>query len=104
LAPPVEKGQWIVPAAGAASEPVWGVKGGIRIGLWPTGGPRGLLRIYAPYLNHPPGRMINFIAVEPVVGNNRGFSELERSALDNSDGKAMWSGDDFESDPQPRKP
>ena len=105
LAPPVEKGRWIVPAEGAASEPIWGVKGGIVVGLWPTGGPRGLLRIYAPYLGHPAGRMINFIAVEPIVGgDDRGLSELERSTLDNAGGKAMWSTDDFEASPRPRPP
>ena len=58
-------------------------------------GPRGLLRIYAPYLGHPLGRMINFIAVEPVVigEQRRGFSELERSQLDGVRGKRFWSVD-----------
>jgi hypothetical protein len=104
LARPVEKGGWIVPAQGAASEPVWGVKGGIAVGLWPTNGPRGLLRVYAPYLGQPPGRMVNFIAIEPIVGGRRGYSELERSAQDGRAGKVIWTGDDFESDPKPRPP
>ncbi len=94
LARPVEDGTWIRPAASDASEPVWGVKGGIAVGLWPTGGPRGLLRIYTPYLGQPRLRMINYIAVEPIVGRSRGLSELERSALDGVDGKAMWTTDE----------
>jgi hypothetical protein len=104
LAPPVEDGPWLVPAPGQASEPVWGVKGGIAVGLWPTPGPRGLLRIYAPYLGQPHGRVINFIAVEPVVGGTRGYSELEPSAVDRADGKAMWSANDLQKDPRPQSP
>ena len=104
LAPPVTEGQWVRPAVGDASQPVWGIKGGIRVGLWPTPGPRGLIRIYAPYLGHPPLRMINFIAIEPVVGRARGLSELEPSALDGVRGKAMWTGDAMDREPRPRKP
>jgi hypothetical protein len=104
LAPPVEKGPWIVPAPGKASEPVWGIKGGIAVGLWPTGGPRGLLRIYTPYLGQPRLRMINYIAIEPVVGKVRCLSELEPSALDKVAGKAMWTGNELERDPKPRRP
>jgi len=37
--------------------------------------------------------LINFIAVEPIVGRNRGFSELERSQLDGLPGKRIWSED-----------
>jgi hypothetical protein len=104
LAPPVENGPWIVPAPGKTSEPVWGVKGGMMVGLWPTGGPRGLLRIYTPYLGQPRGRMINFIAVEPVVSTARGLSELEPSGLDDVPGKAMWTGNTFDPAPQARNP
>ncbi|HEV3444281.1 MAG TPA: hypothetical protein VG099_06535 [Gemmataceae bacterium] len=93
LAPPIEKNGWIVPAPGAASEPIWGVKGGIAVGLWPTPGPRGLLRIYTPYLGQPRLRMINFIAIEPIVGKARGLSELEHSNWDRMAGKALWTGD-----------
>ncbi|MBL7222220.1 MAG: hypothetical protein ISS72_00065 [Candidatus Brocadiae bacterium] len=102
LAPPVVRGQWLVPADGNASQPVWGIRGGIAVGLWPTPGPRGLLRIYAPYLGHPPLRMINYIAVEPVVGRRRGLSELEPSTRDGARGKAMWTADRME--PSPRTP
>jgi hypothetical protein len=105
LALPVERGGWIVPAPGKESEPVWGIKGGIVVALWPvSGGPRGLLRIYSPYLGQPRGRLINFIAVEPIVGKSRGLSELEPSKLDRTPGKAMWTGNDLEDDPKPRPP
>ncbi len=30
---------------------VWGHVDGLRIGLWPMAGPRGLLRIYEPHLS-----------------------------------------------------
>jgi hypothetical protein len=83
---------------------VWGIKGGIAVGLWPTGGPRGLLRIYAPYLGQPRLRMINFIAIEPVVGKVRCYSELERSQLDRVAGKAMWTGNRLQMVPKPRRP
>lgn len=103
LSPPVEDGLFLRPAPGAASEPVWGVKGGIAVGLWPTPGPRGLLRIYTPYLGQPRLRVINFIAVEPIVGRSRGLSELEPSQLDHVAGKAMWTVDapDLEAEPRP---
>jgi hypothetical protein len=93
-----------VPAQGKAAEPVWGIKGGIALGLWPTDGPRGLFRIYAPYLDQARPRMINYIAVEPVVGKARGYSELEASAQDRAAGKAMWTGNALERDPKPRSP
>lgn len=104
LARPVEDGVWVRPAEGEASEPVWGVKGGISIGLWPTGGPRGLFRIYTPYLGQSRLRMINYIAVEPIVGRSRGLSELERSTLDGVDGKAMWTTDERPAAGKPIEP
>lgn len=75
-AEPLEDG-WLRPTH-AKSDPVWGIKGGISVGLWPTQGPRGLFRIYTPYLGQAFPRMVNFIAVEPVVGGKRGQSELEK--------------------------
>lgn len=84
---------WIRPDGTPTAEPRWGHKDGIQVGLHPLGGPRGLLRIYAPYLGHPPDRLVNFIAVEPIVAGQteRGYSELEHSSLDDVDGKRMWS-------------
>lgn len=95
-----EPGQiWIQPV-GSPAAPVWGHKNGIRVGLAPLPGPRGLLRIYTPYLGHKEEKMINFIALEPVPKGekHRGFSELEMSALDGVRGKRFWSADDSLSD------
>ena len=95
LAPPVVEGRWVRPSAEAPAQPVWGHAEGLRVGLYPLRGPRGLLRIYAPYLKLPENHVINFIAVEPtVVGQEgRGLSELEASRLDHVAGKRFWSGD-----------
>ncbi len=108
LAAPVDEGLWVRPAANAAARPIWGHVNGLRVGLAPMPGPRGLLRIYAPYLGHPPERVINFVAVEPIVigQSRRGFSELERSQLDGVRGKRFWSVDtlDDRSARQPEHP
>jgi hypothetical protein len=94
LAAPVEDGPFLVPAQDKDAEPTWGIKGGIAVGLWPNPGPRGLIRIYTPYLGQPRLVPLNFIAVEPKIGGVRGLSELEPSHLDQgAQGKAMWSGD-----------
>ncbi len=76
----------------------WGFRRGIQVGIWPadveasgTGGPRGLLRIGYPILADGKQGLVNFIAVEPVVGGKRGYSELERSATDGRPGRAFWS-------------
>lgn len=105
LAPPIEDGPFLRPVEGRAAEPTWGIKGAIAVGLWPNPGPRGLIRVYAPYLGQPRLTVMNFIAIEPVVGQARGLSELEKSSLDTGvAGKAMWSSDVREEDPQPREP
>ncbi len=36
------------------------------IGIAPLGGPRGLIRIYTPYLEHDEFVVTNFIAFEPI--------------------------------------
>jgi len=61
LAGPVEDGPFLRPAAAKAAEPFWGIKGGIGVGIWPTGGPRGLIRVYTPYLGQGPRRVMNFV-------------------------------------------
>lgn len=104
LATPRENGPFWVPAPGEASEPVWGLKGGIAVGLWPTPGPRGLFRIYAPYLDQPPRRMINYVAVEPIVEGRRGLSELEPSPRDGKPGKLLWAVETPEAHPEPKDP
>lgn len=81
------------------NQPIWGLRGGLEFAIHPgsfrgrEGGPRGLIRLGYPV--HADGRydLINFIAVEPVVAGRKGFSELERSKLDNRSGKRMWAGD-----------
>lgn len=86
--------KWIRPVSNDEDRiPVWGHQNGIRIGLSPLEGPRGLLRVYAPYLNLDSLKMINFIALEPIVSGSdkRSFSELEQSGLDNVRGKRFWS-------------
>lgn len=89
-----EQGKWVLPSGSFPAMPVWGHKKGIRIGIAPTPGPRGLIRIYTPYLGHREEKMINFIAIEPIAKGEeqRGFSELEMSELDGVRGKRFWSG------------
>lgn len=98
LAEPVTEGLWIRPDKQRPAEPRWGFADGLQVGIHPLGGPRGLLRIYAPYLDHPRDRLINFIAVEPIVAgeDTRGLSELEHSKLDDAHGKRFWSADSLE--------
>ena len=105
LAPSEIEGLWARPASRSLAQPVWGHADGPRVGLAPMPGPRGLLRVYAPYLGQPPGRMINFIAVEPIVvgQQRRGHSELEPSQLDGVRGKRFWSVDNLD-DLSPRPP
>ncbi|GAB3811369.1 hypothetical protein GCM10028820_02480 [Tessaracoccus terricola] len=103
---PETDGQWLRPSADHPAEPRWGHPDGLQVGLSPTPGPRGLLRLFTPYLDHERNRLLNFVAVEPVVAGQhaRGFSELEPSALDGLPGKRFWSSDslgaDVPEDPQ----
>jgi hypothetical protein len=97
LAPPDTVGAWIVPAKGKPAMPVWGHADGIIIGLAPLPGPRGLIRIYTPYLDYDFPEVMNFIAFEPIPKGStlRGFSELELSSLDKGErGKRFWSSND----------
>lgn len=95
-----EPASWLGPSADD-KRPIWGIRGGIQVGLWPasvegpgTGGPRGLLRIGYPVLDGGKSvGLINFIAVEPIVSGKRGFSELERSESDNQPGRLFWTGE-----------
>ena len=71
----------------------FGVRGGVHVGLHPAafdaraeGGPRGLLRIAVEHDGQP--HLLNYIAVEPIVGGRRGYSELEKSA-DGKPGKRL---------------
>lgn len=99
-------GGWLRPAPGSGRrEPRWGHPDGMQLGLHPLSGPRGLLRVYTPYLGQSRDRLLNFIAVEPIPAGarERGYSELERSRLDDAAGLRMWSSDDGD-DPEPREP
>jgi hypothetical protein len=74
---------------------VWGIRGHLLWGLAPpTGkpqdGPRGLIRLRYPVLPDGAYDLLNFIAVEPIVAGRKGFSELERSRLDDLPGKRFW--------------
>mgnify|MGYP005858006707 CR=1 FL=1 len=72
----------------------WGIAGGLQFAIPPTvDGPRGLIRLLYPTL--PDGRydLVNFIAIEPIVGGRRGYSELENSDLDRAPGKRFWVDD-----------
>ncbi len=102
----VTDGRWLRPAAvDGPCEPRWGHPEGMQLGLHPLSGPRGLLRLYTPYLGQPRDRLLNFIAVEPIPAGSteRGYSELERSRLDDVPGLRMWSTDDPD-DARPRDP
>ncbi len=86
--------EWIR-AASDADGLSWGIRGGlvwgIPVGVRPAGGPRGLIRLRYPTLAEGRLDLINFIAVEPIVGGSRGFSELERSRLDDAPGLRLWT-------------
>lgn len=74
------------------NQPVWGVRGGLLWAVSPGGfrpgnEPRGLIRLGYPILTNGGYDLVNFIAVEPVVKGRKGFSELERSRLDGTQGK-----------------
>ena len=107
LKAPVEDGIWLRPSTTGPADPVIGFKDGIRIGLWPAAdGPRGIIRIYAPYV-FPAGKqrpLINYIAIEPIVSGHRSHSELEHSALDSAHGKRLWFASEVEQTPKQKLP
>ncbi len=85
---------WVRPSINT-NQPVWGLRGGLLWALPPagfrSGEPRGLIRLGSPVLPDGGYDLINFIAIEPVVGGRRGFSELEQSQLDKAAGKRIWA-------------
>lgn len=90
------KNHWVRPEEANDYTPVWGHTRGIRIGIHPIAGPRGLIRIFTPYLGTGENKPYNFLALEPIMKNSskRGFSELEYSDLDQVKGKRFWSSND----------
>lgn len=101
LAQQESKVDWIRPDS-PHDLPVWGIKNGVVLGLWPnsienergegTGGPRGLLRLGHEFNGKV--HQLTFIAVEPVVSNEIEFSEISSSHVDGKWGKLMWAGSD----------
>ena len=99
------KTAWICPDKGGKL--IWGIKGGVVFGVWPAGfrkegigGPRGLFRI--GYEHDGKMTLVNFVAVEPIVGNKRGFSELEPSSVVEEDkpmrlrrGRFIWPSSEY---------
>ena len=85
-----------VRAGANTNRPLWGIRGGLLWGLpapgTPRDGPRGLIRLWSPVLTNGGYDLVNFIALEPVVKGRRGYSELERSALDGVSGKRLQPG------------
>jgi hypothetical protein len=76
---------------------IYGVKNGIVVAIHPFGldarphgGPRGLIRV--GYEEEGRYHLINYIAIEPRVGSEQGFSELEKGG-DGHPGKRFWVGD-----------
>src|SRR5262245_41458253 len=94
---------WIRPE-GAEAPLIWGRRDGIVFGLPSKGGlrgPRGLIRVGIVDRESGKPLLINFIAFEPVTAapgkdggpsraGRKGYSELERSALDGVPGKRRW--------------
>lgn len=90
----VEAVMWLQPGPSNAFAPRWGHADGIQVGLEPGLGPRGLIRVFTPYLGS--ARLLNFVAIEPIPAGatERGYSELEPSALDQETGKRFWASND----------
>lgn len=83
---------WVRPTA-STNPPIWGISGGLQFAVAPggfrAGEPRGLIRLGYPIDSSGTYDLINFIAIEPVVGGKKGFSELERSRADRLPGKQI---------------
>ena len=89
-------GEWYLPS-NQTNQPVWGVSGGLKCALPLVGmmdrAPRGLVRLHFPVSPEGGYDLINFLAIEPIVNGQRGFSELEFSESDRKPGKRMWLED-----------
>lgn len=97
LAEPDTSKLWIQPVQGKAAMAVWGHAKGISVAIPQLNVmPRGLIRIFTPYLDHSKFIVTNFIAMEPTPAGqeHRGLSELEMSTFDPGiRGKRFWSSD-----------
>ncbi|MEM0898266.1 MAG: hypothetical protein AAGJ79_15465, partial [Verrucomicrobiota bacterium] len=99
---------FVYPGAGVPEDHlVWGLKDGIRLGLHPTRGPAGLIRVYAPYLGQPYPRVVNYLSIEPmVVGEtHREQSELETSRTrPGREGLSFWATNSLDESQSPSTP
>ena len=98
---PMETGAWLVPAPDDTAVPYWGLKDGIGVTVPTARGPRGLIGIQTPYLGLPELQVINFVAIEPIVNGQRGYSEMEQSKLDGVQGLRLWTTDDLDRSAKP---
>jgi hypothetical protein len=88
-------------------QPVWGHRDGLRIGIKPTRGPAGLIRVYAPYLGQEFPRVVNFLSIEPTVEGQtkRDQSELEMSRdRPGRRGLTLWASNGASPDVRPEHP
>src|SRR5690606_26936286 len=73
--------EWLQPSRDD-DQPTWGLQGGLQFAIPPAGfpkgpgGPRGLIRVGYPILPDGEYHLVNFLAVEPIVRGQKGFSEL----------------------------
>jgi hypothetical protein len=98
---------WVRPSS-PDSPLTWGRRDGIVFGLQSKGGmrgPRGLIRVGYWSDDSVQDKLLNFIAVEPVIAgpgtrfDRMAFSELEMSTLDPGQrGKRMWVDPRFNAD------
>lgn len=89
-----------------AARPLWGHRSGLQIGLSPSPGPRGLIRIYTPYLGQRYPRVVNFVSIEPAVDgqSGRGQSELEQSRWEpEKRGLTFWADNRRDANQPPEK-
>ena len=74
LATPEKNGIWLQPAQNTKAQPIWGFANGIRIGIAPLGGPRGLIRIYTPYLLLPISLLLNQLIKQKIIGGSQNWN------------------------------
>jgi hypothetical protein len=92
--------KWVIPDLAHGAPPLFGLKGGMQFGFYPAGlgndgGPRGLIRMWSPFMPEGQYLLSNYIAIEPTVKGNpdKGFSELENGA-DGQRGKIITADPD----------
>lgn len=98
---------FVRPGNGIARDvPVWGHRNGLRLGLAPTPGPRGLIRVYAPYLDQEFPRVVNFISIEPSARDQAGRDQSELQMSRDQPGRrglSFWATNQRDA-PRPEAP